>query len=111
MNLGLVQKSSKPLMSAIMASTLEAIASAAQADDPMSHPISCSTAEGDIRVLEAEKEHAQQQQVLGISALTPAGAVVGIITGKEDDKLEMLSGDYIKEIEARIAATKEQCNL
>lgn len=84
---------------------------ASAASDPMDHPINCATAEGDLRVLEAEKQHAQKQQALGVTALTPAGAVLGIVTGKEDEKLKMLSGDYVKKIDDRIAATRSKCNL
>ena len=82
---------------------------AAAQSDPLTHPINCATAEGDIRALNAEKEHAQQQQLLDVAAITPAGALLGLIKGNEKKKLEMLSGDYEKQIDARIAATQAQC--
>jgi len=98
---------------ALVAATIcvAAASIAGAANDPMDHPINCATAEGDLRVLEAEKQHAQKQQALGVTALTPAGAVLGIVTGKEDEKLKMLSGDYVKKIDDRIAATKSKCNV
>lgn len=104
-------KISKPFASVIMVPLFVGIASFAHADDPMSHPINCATAEGDLRALESEKKHAQEQQLKGVTAITPSGAALGIITGTESKKLEWLSGDYIKKIDARIADTKKQCNL
>ena len=68
-------------------------------------------AEGDLRVLQSERKHAQTEQLKGVTALAPAGAVIGIITGTEDDKLKALSGDYIKQIDAKMAQIKAQCNL
>ena len=79
--------------------------------DPMTHPINCATAEGDIRALNAEKEHAKDHQLRNITAIIPAGALLGIIKGDEKQKLQMLSGDYEKKIDERIAATKAECNL
>ena len=79
--------------------------------DPMTHPINCATAEGDLRALNAEKEHAQKQQLEGVAAITPAGALLGLIQGNEKKKLQMLSGDYAKKIDERIAATKTKCGV
>lgn len=79
--------------------------------DPMTHPINCATAKGDIRALSAEKQHAQDQQLKNIAAITPAGALLGMIKGTEKEHLEMLSGDYEKKIDARIAQTKAECKL
>ncbi len=75
------------------------------------HPVNCATAEGDLRALNAEKEHAEQQQLLDVTAITPAGALLGLIKGDEQQKLQMLSGDYVKSLDARIAETKEQCGI
>ncbi len=86
-------------------------ASAGFAQDPVNQPVNCATAEGDLRVLQSEREHAEKEQLKGVTALTPSGAVIGIITGKQDEKLEALSGDYIDQIDAKMAAIKEQCNL
>ena len=102
----------KSLTPVLVASMIAGTAGAAFAQsDPMTHPINCATAEGDLRILSSERKHAQEQQVLGVTALSPGGAVVGIITGTENKKLEMLSGDYIKKIDARTAAIKAQCKV
>lgn len=73
-------------------------------------PVNCATAEGDLRVLQSEREHAEKTSVLGLTAITPSGAVIGIITGTENRKLQMLSGDYIKHIDEAIARIEQTCN-
>ena len=88
-----------------------AIATMAQAQDPATQPVNCATAEGDLRVLQSERKHAELQQLKGVTALSPSGAVIGIITGTEGEKLEALSGDYIKQIDAKVAEIKTQCGL
>ncbi len=88
--------------------TLAGVAHAAD-DDPVTHPINCSTAEGDIRALNAEKEHAKKQGLLNVAAITPAGALLGLATGTEGKRLEMLTGDYQKKIDERIAAINAKC--
>lgn len=74
-------------------------------------PINCSTAEGDIRALNSEKAFAKQQQAKDVLAVTPAGALFGLVTGTENQKLEVLSGEYEKQIDARIAAISGKCKV
>ncbi|MEM1362667.1 MAG: hypothetical protein AAGF94_13275 [Pseudomonadota bacterium] len=74
-------------------------------------PINCATAEGDIRALNSEKKYAQDQVVRNVASVTPAGALVGIVTGTEGKRLEMLSGDYEKKIDERIQAIQDACDL
>ena len=45
-------------------------------------PINCATAEGDIRVLQGEKASVADRMARGITAIVPAGAVVGIVGGQ-----------------------------
>jgi hypothetical protein len=79
--------------------------------DADTHPINCATAEGDIRAMNAEIKHAQDQKLRNIAAIAPAGALLGIIKGDENERLQMLSGEYEKKLNARIAATKAQCHI
>lgn len=110
MNTNRSEKPKRPRMLTIAALMIFGMAQVAAAQtDPMTHPINCATAEGDIRALNAEKEHAQKQQLLDVTAITPAGALLGLIKGNEKKKLEVLSGDYEKQIDARIAATHAEC--
>ncbi len=89
------------------AGTVSAVASS----DPMTQPINCATAEGDIRALKAEKKHAQDQKLRNVASITPAGALLGIVTGTEGKRLQMLTGEYEKKIDARISETEAQCDV
>lgn len=73
--------------------------------------VNCSTAEGDIRVLESEKAHVAEQVVEGVTAITPAGIVLGILTGTETTKLKVAVGEYDKQIDKRIAQIKSTCGV
>jgi hypothetical protein len=77
----------------------------------MDQPINCATAEGDIRVLQNEKTHVAGQIAQGLTAIAPAGIVMGILTGTETTKLRVAAGDYNSKIDARIAAIKARCGL
>jgi len=77
----------------------------------MDHPINCATAEGDIRVLQGEKTHVAGQIAQGLTAIAPAGIVMGILTGTETTKLRVAAGDYNSKIDARIAAIKSKCGV
>ncbi|WP_050603501.1 hypothetical protein [Ruegeria sp. 6PALISEP08] len=81
------------------------------ASDAERHPVNCATAEGDLRAIAAEKKHAEDKQLESVAAITPAGALLGLVTGTEQKHLQMLSGDYIKQLDARAAEIKETCNL
>jgi hypothetical protein len=74
------------------------------------HPVNCATAEGDLRAIASEKKHAEDKQLESIAAITPAGALLGLVTGTEQKRLQMLSGDYVKQLDARAAEIKETCN-
>ncbi len=75
------------------------------------HPINCATAEGDLRAIAAEKKHAEDQQLESVAAITPAGALLGLVTGTENKRLQMLSGDYIKQLDARSDEIKAKCGV
>jgi hypothetical protein len=73
--------------------------------------VDCRTAEGDIRVLKSEKAHVAQRLVEGVTAIYPAGAVLGIVTGTERTKLSVATGDYNNMIDQRIAEIQRTCGL
>ncbi len=75
------------------------------------HPVNCATAEGDLRAIAAEKKHAEDKQLESVAAITPAGALLGLVTGTEGKRLQMLSGDYIKQLDARSAEIKAKCGV
>ena len=80
-------------------------------EEAMKQPISCATAEGDIRALQGEKTNAAQQAASGVTAIAPAGLVLGILTGTEGTKLRVATGEYNKMIDQRIADIKATCGV
>jgi len=80
-------------------------------EQQMKQPINCATAEGDIRMLMHEKAHVTDQIAQGVSAIFPAGAVVGVATKTEGTKLKVATGDYNKMIDKRIAEIKKECGV
>jgi len=73
--------------------------------------IDCRTAQGDLRVLQSEKAHIAQRVVEGATAIYPAGAVMGILTGTEGTKLQVATGEYDDKIDARMAEIRSKCGL
>ncbi len=109
-------KALKPLTwSVILALTVFSVAYAApiseDAKRELRQPVNCATAEGDLRILENEKAHVGKQLLSGVTAITPAGAVIGIVTGTEGDKLKVATGEYNKQIEAKIAEIRRVCRI
>ena len=76
-----------------------------------SQPINCATADGDIRVLQSEKSHVAEQIAMGVTAIYPASALVGLVTGTEGTKLKVATGEYNKMIDQKIAEIKSTCGL
>ena len=74
-------------------------------------PINCSTAPGDLRVLRAEKASVAERMIEGVTAIYPAGAVLGIVAGTESTKLKVAVGEYNTQIDARIAQIKSACGI
>jgi hypothetical protein len=77
----------------------------------LNQPINCRTAEGDIRVLQSEKANVVAQIAQGATAITPAGIVVGALTGTEATKLQVATGDYNAQIDTRIAQIRSKCGI
>jgi hypothetical protein len=74
-------------------------------------PVSCATAEGDIRALQSEKIHAGQQMAAGVSSVVPVGLVVGTATGQEGTNVKVATGSYNKMLDDKIAEIKRECGL
>ena len=74
-------------------------------------PVNCATAEGDIRILQGEKAHVAQQIALGVTAVYPAGLVVGLVTGTEGTKLRVATGEYNRMIDEKITRIRAECGL
>ncbi len=77
----------------------------------LKQPVNCATARSDIRILETEKSSVAERAAVGVTAVTPAGAALGILTMTEDDKLEVAVGEYNKQLDAKIAQIKRECGI
>ena len=73
--------------------------------------INCATAEGDLRVLYNEKANVAERVVEGATAIYPASAVVGLVTGTELTKLKVAVGEYNGAIDKRIADIQQTCGI
>jgi len=77
------------------------------------HPgiVNCATADGDLRVLQSEKANLAERIVEGVTAIYPAGAVVGLVTATETTKLKVAVGEYNETIDRRIAEIQQTCGI
>jgi hypothetical protein len=84
-----------------------------QVEQNLSDPgrIDCRTAHGDLRVLQSEKADLAQRVVEGATAVYPASAVMGILTGTEGTKIRVATGDYDQMIDDRMAAIRRKCGI
>ncbi len=82
-----------------------------EAKHELAQPVNCATAEEDIRILEQEKASAAEMAKSGVTGLAPAGAVLGLITFTEKEKLQVASGVYNKKIDEKIAQIKRECGI
>lgn len=78
-------------------------------EQDMQKPIQCATAEGDIRMLQHEKAHVQEQILAGVMSIIPASAVIGVATGAEGENLSVGTGEYNNMIDRRIALIQAKC--
>ena len=69
----------------------------------------CRTAEHDIAVLESERASVLKQAMAGAGAVMPSSAVIGLLSGDYPDRVKVASGQYNKDIEAKIAQIKAAC--
>ena len=74
-------------------------------------PVDCTTAQGDLRLLHHEKANVAERMEEGITAIFPAGLVLGVLTGVEGTKVKVAIGTYNKAIDKRIAEIRAACDL
>ena len=72
-------------------------------------PVNCSTAPGDLRVLNSEKAGTASKLGNGISMVAPIGLVAGLVTGTEKTKYQVTTGEYNKALDTKIAQIKAAC--
>lgn len=82
-----------------------------QAQKDMAKPIDCSTAEGDIRALKAEKAHTSQEIAAGVTSIVPIGAVANMFKGSEKESLKVGTGEYNDALDKKISEIKRTCGV
>jgi len=81
-------------------------------EDIQSSPaVNCSSASNDLKILEDEKVGLVGQIASGATMVTPAGLVIGILTGTIDTKFRVAVGEYNNMLDERIAKIKSTCGL
>jgi signal transduction histidine kinase len=93
----------------ILAAGCAPVSEKAEAD--MKDPVNCKTAQGDLRVLKAEKANLAKEIGEGVSAIFPIGLVAHLIEGNEGETMEVATGEYDKMLDKKIAEIKTQCNI
>lgn len=93
------------------ASAISQTSQSEQVEQIEASPVNCETAEQDLALLASERKRAEDSKATSLTALSPVGALIGIAKGTQDEKLEILSGDYIEKIDQKSAEIKKTCNL
>jgi hypothetical protein len=89
----------------------ESIHEAEDRDEALSAPINCTTAEGDLRVLESEQAHVASQKAAGATSVSPAsslfvtGPTGGLFSGEASspNSGQVEVGRYEKAVNDKIA--------
>ncbi|HTN69662.1 MAG TPA: hypothetical protein VMO00_01075 [Methylomirabilota bacterium] len=82
-----------------------------EAEQDLQSPINCATAQDDIALLQSEKSNVNQQMLAGVTSMLPAAAVMGLLTGRQQQREEVLTGQYNTMIDEKIYSIKTTCGL
>jgi hypothetical protein len=82
-----------------------------EAKQDLQRPIDCTTAQDDIAVLQSEKSNVNQQMLAGVTSMLPTAAVMGLLTGRQQDREEVLTGQYNDMIDQKIDAIRRTCRV
>ena len=77
----------------------------------ISSPVRCETARQDIATLEEERASVGKQILSGVRSILPFAAVAGILMGDYSDRVEVASGQYNADIDAKILEIKATCGV
>ena len=77
----------------------------------LAKPVDCDTAEQDIAILKREHASVAKMFINGVTAVTPAGAVLSILTLQEKDKLEVAIGVYNHRLSRKIEEIQDTCEI
>lgn len=77
----------------------------------LDRPVDCTNAEGDIRVLKSEKEHAAKQVQMGLASILPPAVIMALLTDTYGTQVKITTGDYNKMLDKRIKKIQETCGV
>lgn len=77
----------------------------------MNKPVNCATARQDIAELEDEKASVAKQVVSGVRSVVPFSAAAGLLMGDYQDRVEVSSGQYNADLQAKIDQIKMTCGI
>jgi hypothetical protein len=107
--LPMINRSMTVLLFSFMAACAPPITQEAKQD--LQRPINCTTAQDDIAVLQSEKSNVNQQMLAGVTSMLPTAAVMGLLTGRQQDREEVLTGQYNDMIDEKIDAIRRTCGV
>ncbi len=90
-------------------SPLPSISEEAKAE--LNSPVNCNTARSDIKILEEERASVAKQVLSGVRSVFPFAAAAGILTGDYSDRVQVATGQYNADLEAKIAQIKRRCKI
>ena len=82
-----------------------------KAKNDLAKPIDCSTAKEDIAALEAEKASVVKKSEAGVGMVLPGAAVIGILSGDYSNRVKVATGEYNRDIDAKILEIKCACGI
>ncbi len=83
----------------------------AKVEESLEQPINCSTAEADIRALEADKVSKATEAAEGMSYALPTTILVDEVTGTGGATYEVGTGEYNRKIDERIGKIRSTCKM
>ncbi len=82
-----------------------------EAKRELNQPVNCKTAKNDLRVLEEERASAGKRALSGVRSVMPIAAVAGLLMGDYSDRVEVATGQYNADIDAKVAQIKKTCMI
>jgi len=82
-----------------------------QAKQDMAQPVDCTTAQGDLRSLNAEKAHVSTEIKDGVTSIVPIGLVAHLFMRDEKSTFEVGTGEYNRALDKKIAEIKSTCGI
>ena len=73
--------------------------------------VNCQTARADIKTLEDERASVFKQTLSGVRAVFPIAAAVGLLSGDYQDRVQVATGQYNADLEAKVDQIRRTCGI